>query len=195
MNINAQGESAFTTYYNSFALEKWKKYTVIGPISLALTARGRSEATLVGFQVQRGLKGALEGGFVEKTLAKETFSLRDPCEYEIVYPDCECDPLAFTIKPFEDSELYGGAYRSVVDEDLPDINLALAICFYKRERYIKTNLSMLNETIFSNSHSILNGHVRVYIEDNGQTLKKEEIESETIKLFPNINSGGSEGAN
>jgi GT2 family glycosyltransferase len=194
MCINAQGEAVFSTYYNSFALKKWKKYTVVGQISLALTAKGRFEATLIGFQVvHRGIKGKVGGGFVEKILAKETFSLREPGECEIVYPDCDCDLLAFTIKAFEYSELYDGAYRSVVDEDLPDINLALAICTYKREGYIKTNLSMLNETLFSNSRSTLNGHVRVYIADNGQTLKKEEIESETVKLFPNINSGGSGG--
>ncbi|MDR0707821.1 MAG: hypothetical protein LBF60_08095 [Treponema sp.] len=193
MRINAHGEAAFTTYYNSFALKKWKKYTVIGQISLALTAKGCFEATLLGFEVQRGLKGKLEGGFVEKPLGRKTFSLPEPGECEIAYPDCECDLLAFTIRAFEDSELYGGAYRSAVDEDLPDINLALAICTYKRERYIKTNLAMLNETLFSNSHSMLNGHVRVYIADNGRTLKKEEIESETVKVFPNINSGGSGG--
>ncbi|MDR1074665.1 MAG: hypothetical protein LBL45_13545 [Treponema sp.] len=189
MSVNARGKVAFTTYYNSFALKKWKKYTVVGQISLALTAKGCFEATLVGFQVCRSLKG----GFVEKILAKQTFSLREPGECEIVYPDCDCDLLAFTIKALEDSELYDGAYRSVVDENLPDINLALAICTYKRERYINTNIALLNETIFSNSRSILNGHVRVYIADNGRTLKKDEIESETIKLFSNINSGGSGG--
>ncbi|MDR0375328.1 MAG: hypothetical protein LBH85_06345 [Treponema sp.] len=193
LRINAQGEAAFTTYYNSFALKKWKKYTVVGQMSLTLTAKGRFEATLLGFQIQRGLKGKLEGDFVEKILAKETFSLREPGECELVYPDCECELLAFTIRALEASELYDGAYRSVVDEDLPDINLALAICTYKRERYVKANMALLNETIFSNSRSILNGHVRVYIADNGQTLKKEEIESETVKVFPNINSGGSGG--
>ncbi|MDR2446342.1 MAG: hypothetical protein LBD58_03480 [Treponema sp.] len=193
VRINAHGEAAFTTYYNSFALKKWKKYTVVGQISLALTAKGSFEATLLGFQIRGGLKGKLEGGFVEKPLVRKTFSLREPGECEIVYPDCECDLLAFTIRALEASELYDGAYRSVVDEDLPDINLALAICTYKRERYIKTNMAMLDKTIFSNSRSILNGHVRVYIADNGQTLKKEEIESETVRVFPNINSGGSGG--
>jgi GT2 family glycosyltransferase len=194
LSVHACGTAAFTTYYNSFALKKWKKYTVIGKISLALTAKGCFEVTLLGFEVVSGLKGKLNGGFIEKTLVKKTFSLQEPTECELAYPDCGCDLLAFTVRAFENSELYGGAYRTAIDEEaLPEINLALAICTYKREHYISTNIAMLNETIFSNSRSILNNHIRVYIADNGQTLKKEEIESETIKLFPNINSGGSGG--
>ncbi|MDR2194414.1 MAG: hypothetical protein LBP19_08120 [Treponema sp.] len=197
MGVYAQGEVAFTTYYNSFALKKWKKYTDIGTVSLALTAKGRFEVTLLGFEILHGLKAVWnmqKNSFVKRTLDKKTFSVQETTECEIVYPECECELLAFTIRAFEHSELYGGAYCTSIDEEsLPEVNLALAICAYKREQYIKANMAMLNETIFSNNHSILNDHVRVYIADNGQTLKKEEIESETIKLFPNINSGGSGG--
>jgi GT2 family glycosyltransferase len=193
MTIGAQGTVAFTTYYNSFSLKKWKKYTVVDKIFLKLTAKGRFEVTLLGFNAVRSVQGSLNNCFVEKIFAKETVELSEPAEYKIAYPDCDYDLIAFKIRAFESAELYSGAYYADIDEDLPEVNLALAICTYKREQYIKTNMDMLNETVFFNKDSILKEHIRVYIADNGQTLRKEEIESDTVKLFPNINAGGAGG--
>ncbi len=183
LRIAAGGTVAFTTYFNSFALRKWRKYTIIDTVSLCLKAQGHFELKLIGFL------GSTDG----RDLAMQTFNAAEVTDCDLTVPECECSLVSFSVKALEDTVIYGGAYHTVFEEEPPKARLALAICTHKREEYVKRNMDMLSETVFRNENSSIKNRVRVYISDNGRTLKKEDIENKYVKVFPNINSGGSGG--
>ena len=51
----------------------------------------------------------------------------------------------------------------------------------------------LYERVFENSSSMLNGHLEVFISDNGKTLDIDRLSSEHIHMFQNKNTGGAGG--
>lgn len=67
------------------------------------------------------------------------------------------------------------------------------ICTYKREDYVQRNLRHLRETVLAQPQAEIARHLEVFVVDNGQTLRRDEVESLGIRLFPNKNLGGSGG--
>ena len=74
-----------------------------------------------------------------------------------------------------------------------EVNLALCICTYKREQYIKNNLALIDKYVIKNNDCSATNHVRVYIADNGKTLDAKLLSNDKVKIFPNMNGGGSAG--
>ncbi|MDR0644942.1 MAG: hypothetical protein LBG05_08615 [Treponema sp.] len=179
----------FDTYFNSFSVGKWKKYTIADTVELQLTLKGAFEVALTRFEPNGE-------GFTKYCLGGELVVCKEAQEFRFVYPPCPAEGvLAFEITAFrKNSEFLGGAYCVEIDESsLPHVNLSLCICTYKREEYIKNSVSMLQRDVFRNRDSSLRDHLWVYIADNGRTLKRDDVESARIRLFPNINAGGSGG--
>jgi GT2 family glycosyltransferase len=131
----------------------------------------------------------------EYTLLRQKADSDEICEFDFIYPQTvEKGVFSFKITAFENGEFQGGAYHTNVDENnLPNINLALCICTYKRENYIISNMEMLKSAVFTDKNSLLNQHLRVYIADNGQTLDINQFDCDEIKIYPNLNTGGSGG--
>ncbi len=179
----------FDTYFNTFSLAKWKKYTNLDRVMLRIDIQGKARITLTQMN--------LHGFDVDEYIVhSQIVSGAERTTFTIPYPPCDGnDALSFRIRPLEkDLHVYGGAYITDMDEAaLPEVNIALAICTYKREDYIANNLEMLQRHVFGDETSFLRGHVRVYISDNGQTLDAKALSNENVRIFPNKNSGGSGG--
>ncbi|MDR2782473.1 MAG: hypothetical protein LBB48_01285, partial [Treponema sp.] len=184
--FNKRRKAFFDTLFNSFSYEKWRKYTVLDNLSLKLRLQGTFEVTLVRLEL-RGER------VTEYVLSSTKVSSTDVEEFVFTYPPCPAKGIvSFKITPFETGVFYGGAYCTEIEEEkLPDVHIAVCICTYKREDYIKNNMEMLNRQVFSDTASMLHNKLRVYIADNGKTLGG--MPSDKIKVFPNINSGGSGG--
>lgn len=179
----------FDTYFNSFSVEKWKKYTVVNAVELRLTLKGAFEVALTRFEIDGD-------GLAKYVLCGDSVSCGEAREFRFVYPPCPAKGiLAFELTALEkNSEFLGGAYYTDIDESsLPEMTLALCICTYKREDYIKNTIDILKRDVFENKDSPLHGRFHVYIADNGRTLKPEVAADRGIRLFPNINAGGSGG--
>lgn len=180
----------FNTYFNSFSRKKWQKYTTLNNLHLSLTFEGRARIVLT--------KMELCGNDLSEYVLSSHLVNNDTiqtCEFE--YPSYSGeDCVAFHIYPL--SEVFSlyvkGGYTTKVDESiLPEINLSLAICTYKREDYVTKNIKMLENEVFQNRDSILHNHLKVYISDNGNSLSDYALDSDSVKLFLNKNSGGSGG--
>ncbi|MDR1216832.1 MAG: glycosyltransferase [Treponema sp.] len=179
----------FDTYFNSFSVEKWNKWTVVNTVKLHLTLKGAFEVALTRFEIDGD-------GLAKYVLSGDSVSCSETREFQFTYPPCLSQGvLAFEITALEkNSEFHGGAYYAEIDESsLPEVNLALCICTYRREDYIRNTIAMLQRDVFGNKDSPLHGRLRVYIADNGRTLKSEDTVNDEIWLFPNINAGGSGG--
>jgi UDP-galactopyranose mutase len=129
-------------------------------------------------------------------LCGEKVSSGEVGEFDFKYPNAPANGMmSFEITALEEhSEFHGGAYFTELDEKtLPDVNIAICMCTYHREDYIKNNIDMLNKNVFSSENSTIKDNLYVYIADNGKTLQADKLASEKIKIFPNVNGGGAAG--
>jgi GT2 family glycosyltransferase len=178
----------FDTYFNSFSVEKWRKWTLVNAIELRLTLKGAFRVALTRFEIDGD-------GLAKYLLRGDAVSCGETREFRFAYPPhLSRGVLAFELTALEkNSEFLGGAYYTEIDDSsLPEVNLALCICTYKREDYIENTIAMLWRDVFENRNSPLQGRLRVYIADNGRTLKPK-YKTDEIQVFPNINAGGSGG--
>ena len=162
----------FSTYFNLFSVNKWKTYTSIQSIKLQLHIHGKYKVTI--YNVSSG----------DKTILF-TDTCQNDLEKIISLADCSGNFLVFAIQALEDGvKVWNGAYWGEF-EDTQNVDIGIIICTFKREEYVKRNLTILQRLMQENPHF----HVMVI--DNGQTLP--EICNEQLQVIHNRNYGGSGG--
>lgn len=71
------------------------------------------------------------------------------------------------------------------------VKLAIVICTYHREQYVRQNLRNLQEKVLEDPDCPAGEEIDIFVVDNGKTLQFEQ--SPHIFMFPNKNCGGSGG--
>ena len=110
----------------------------------------------------------------QKRMVKVPFSLTNG-----IFVWCKVIALSDRVK------LFDGGYGTL-EEKKRNVSLAVVICTFKREEYVKSNVKSLCDFAKRNKEDVI-----VYVIDNGQTLKSEDVEGAI--LFSNKNLGGSGG--
>jgi len=184
-----QGESLIAnTYFNSFSIGKWKKYTQIDNLSLKLKLKGSC-------QVYLHHTYTMLGNIKDCVVIEKKVSTTDVKDISISVPELNDNGVYyFEIKAHGSNvELWGGSYETVIDiEKINNVKIAIDICTFKREKYVANNLAVLNEHILRNKKSPLFGKLEIFISDNGKTLSTN-LNDERIHIFPNKNVGGAGG--
>lgn len=173
------GALVFNTWFNLFSVGKWLEYTCIRRFWLKLRAAGSFEVKLFD------RNGELVSG---------TYSFAEETELTIPIPWKEnsfC--IWFSFRPTDGTaSLSKGAF--ITDEEpVHEVRLALDICTFRREEYVRRNMALLQSTILEDPSSPLYGKTEVFLVDNGRTLFAEEFASPHIRVYPNVNAGGSGG--
>lgn len=180
----------FDTYFNSLSAEKWKKYTSVGSISLRLVISGSFEVTLVNTRFVNGTAS-------KSVVDRQTLASPEKKEFVLPYHLHEYrGMLAFELRACGgDPVYYGGSYDAEADEQsLRPVDIAVNICTYRREAYVRRNIDILRKSIIGNEDHVMHGHLKVYISDNGNTLPQETGDgSDDIKITGNRNVGGAGG--
>lgn len=216
----AKGEAiSLETYFNAFSIAKWKKYTKISNLTLRLYAVGdlqirgmqavgakkepeiydawnddqlyacirseRREADASVSKKNTGKKAELSDG-VEEEIFEYRLSFEKLYHQGIVYPD---------LRALSDTAcLIGGEWITEIEEsEISDVDIALGICTFRREEFVKKNVGTVVREIMENEASPLFSHLEVYISDNGQTLPEDTFSNSGVHLFPNKNAGGAGG--
>lgn len=185
--IPAGNEADLFTYFNSFSAYKWKMYTTVEQVCFRLHCHGNCEITLWDTKVEDGADPAAhsfastkhEEGGVDEVVIR--FSLHDV--KGIVYA---------VIKAESDTVIFCGSFETVHEPVLP-VKIAVGICTFRREEFVKKTLETLKRETMENPASPLYQNVYVYVSDNGQTLPYEELSNDRIFVMPNRNTGGSGG--
>ncbi|MBE6588774.1 MAG: hypothetical protein E7643_01220 [Ruminococcaceae bacterium] len=179
--------SAFT-YFNSFSIGKWRKYTQLSNLKLRLTLEGEfSIHVRHARKMDNEIKDVIIAERRAVTNGREDVTLDVPVDNDVGL-------YYFVLRAIsDDAKLFGGAYETDVDEAaLPDVKLAIGICTFKREKYVAANMEMFRRHILENPFSPMYGKLEIFISDNSQTLD-ESIETDQIHIFKNKNLGGSGG--
>ena len=202
---------SFDTYFNAFSLGKWKKYTHLKGVALSLELKGEAEITLNRLDlhgktpayppldrepVPEDFKAMDDQKADITALHTQVFACEEYQTITLPYEGCnDADGISFSVRPIsETAAIRRAAYVTVEPSvEASEVNIALAICTYKREAFVTANMDMLRREVFENPESQLNGHLQVYIADNGQTLDAHAFAGLPVHVFPNLNSGGSGG--
>ena len=178
------------TYFNSFSIGKWRKYTWLDNLKLRLELSGEFRVQLVHWQRLRDKCGrVVVAEQICRAGVRESFELAFPDELAPrgVY-GCALYALG------EDCAFHGGRYVTEADAgELNDVDIALDICTFKREAYVTRNIAMLNRDILENPDCELREHLEVFISDNGNTLERDALSSDRVHIYPNKNVGGAGG--
>ena len=156
---------SFNTYFNSFSIGKWIRFTNIKEAGLSIVVNGKG--------VIRLSKAKLDLDKINQSDLKEVFfdskcaeninvafdvgdlNFKDTISFEVVFLS-------------EDACVSDMTYWVDIEDDLVNsISLALASCTYKKEKYINKTLSLINEFVINNNP---NYNIKTYIVDNGGTL-------------------------
>lgn len=176
------------TYFNSFSIGKWRKYSQLSNLKLRLTLDGEFSILV---RHARRMNNQIKDVIVAETRAitngKEDVVIDIPVDNDVGL-------YYFVIKATSDgARLYGGAYETEVDEStLSDVKLAIGICTFKREVYVARNMELFNRYILENPSSAMYGKLEIFISDNSKSLD-DNLATDKIHIFKNKNLGGSGG--
>lgn len=181
----------FDTYFNSFPIAKWRKYTRLNNLKLQLELKGR-------FHVQVQHAYYMNTAPFTNTLEERVCSAgeRTAFEFDIPIDGLDRGVVCFQLRSLEEdgNAYYGGRYLTEVDEaSLNDVNLAVDICTFRRESFVERNIALLNREIIENANNPVHGHLDVFISDNGQTLDVARLSGDRVHIFSNKNVGGAGG--
>jgi len=171
LSLNAGETLSFDTYYNSFCYTKYRQYTTADSVDFTCRLNGTARVQLCVFDGEEHVVSKNEGeGAISLSVR-----LSDLPENGFLYPK---------ITAITDCVFIGGEYSS---ECVPKkIHCCIAICTFKRERFVLKNTKILKGFDFSFIE-------RVFVVDNGNTLDSEELSDDFVKVLPNKNLGGSGG--
>ena len=172
------------TFFNIFSAGKWFKYTNLQDLSLSFCGNGKVKLEVL--QIHNDNE-------TEQVVYSKDLELNENTIIE----------LPTNIWQFNNGMIFFAltAHENVVIEKADyitntqpanDIFIALNICTYRREEYLKNNITKLKNEILNNPNSSLYNKLEVFIADNGKTLG-DNITTDKIHVFPNANTGGSGG--
>ncbi len=94
------------------------------------------------------------------------------------------------------SDIFEASYYGLTDSKR-ETNICIAMCTFKREEYVKQNLTFVEMQVLSGEE--VAGHLNMYVVDNGKTLAEDpyfremEKKSPWLKIILNKNAGGASG--
>lgn len=163
----------FTTYFNSFSVKKWKRYTTLKELTLQL--KGEGDFAIIIEQLLS------DGKVIKHPLTMEMGTFSHTFEIE----NLSGDILGFSIKCLSDTGKIteGGWYGEF--EKWEEKRIGISIATFKRENYVKKNISTLR------TFQKVNPWLDILVVDNGSTLNEQEEEG--FRIVHNRNFGGSGG--
>lgn len=172
--IPAGNEADLFTYFNSFSAYKWKMYTKIKEVRFRLRCKGSCMVRLWDAGVTDGTMALTEN------FTSERHRQADPDEVSLSFSLADVEGIVYaTVRADSDTEILGGCFETVF-EPIQLAKIAIGICTFRREEFVKKTLETLKRETMENPDSPLYQNVYVYVSDNGQTLPYEELSNDRI---------------
>ena len=186
--IGMNGLLNLDTYFNSFSASKWFKYTSLKNVKVKLYIEGNVRVSLI-------YKEKTTSGIIEKCLYETYFDSDIDGEVFDGEFNSEYDKGMYcvSILGLSDDAVFLGGFYYTEEIETKDIGLAIAICTFKREKYVYSNMKMLEDEFLLNDKSELKDRLYINISDNAHTLDTDNFRSNHISVFQNKNVGGAGG--
>ena len=184
-----EGTAKFDTYQNCFSSGKWAKYTIFEEVALCLELEGEFEITLYHAEIDETKK---KEPIVETELSTKTISAKERQTIKIDFGKLKDEGIFyFELEALSDGAMLYSGYYEVADlKPTQPVKLAIDICTFKREQYVRRNMNILKNDILENENSPLYGKLWVHISDNASSLDGIVDSEEHITVDKNTNLGG-----
>lgn len=176
----------FNTYFNSFSIGKWKKYTNIESVTLTLRLKGQFIVTL-------WREDDISGTDAREMVGEELCASEDAREFTLEFRSVHQSGIYyFCINAIQAGSVYYGGYYSVIYSQTPSpVKLGISVCHYRKEAYVRANTEAVDE--YLDSHPDFADKLEIFISDNGQTLTRRDAPYDFVHIFKNKNVGGAGG--
>ncbi|NMG05962.1 glycosyltransferase [Brasilonema sp. UFV-L1] len=184
VELTRNGVLSLNTYFNSFYENFYAKYTKLSSLYYLLTLEGDFQVSLYREQYEREKR---------ELIYTHKFDKCDPSE-----------PIKVSLPDSWQSQDAGRAYleitclsergcftEGVVATEQPkirEVSLAIITCTFKKEVYIKNTVKTILQDDFLQDRKF-----KVFVVDNGRTLKPDEFGDSRVQLISNRNVGGAGG--
>ncbi|MBP5251056.1 MAG: glycosyltransferase family 2 protein [Treponema sp.] len=182
---NQNGTTSYDTYFNSFPASQYAKWTGIKEIYFEAECLADSTAELCSALIEnkKYKTQILEKKEIKKgehfILKADISSLK---KNTVIFP-------RFKITDSSESFCIKNASWNCNDNTKThNVKIASVICTYNREEFVKKNLNLLKD-----SECVKDGSLKVFIIDNGNSLKINKDDFSFAEVIPNKNLGGSGG--
>ena len=174
---------ATNTFFNGINITQLRKFTNIKEIIISLEIKGKAQIELHSVDTYKGIKDDLI------SIMEVSSNDYELCSFNIGVDNFNY--AYFKIVAISDVFYKSGKITYCPIEDTgKKVSIAIIICTFKREQYIKKNIENMKNTL---SELLKSNQINIYISDNGHTLNKADFNQHGIYLFENKNFGGSGG--
>lgn len=183
--LSGQGDFDFTTYFNSLSVEKLMRYTNAEGFRLHLELKGSAAKVLQTYADAFASHPILmEDNCIEVAPSDDFYEY----ELDIQVPN---GSVLTGFKIETTGSLFLGNCYYIVNHSSPqkNVELVLATTTFKKESFIKHNISLVNQSILSSGEDIAN-HFNMHVVDNGRTLDVEKLTTDTSTFILTTMSAG-----
>lgn len=171
----------FDTFFGAFPIEAWYKYSDVEKVILYLKAKGKFILNLKvdnGYEPEQKIDSLFYDNPELETIEVEINLNQLPFQKGILFTE-----FFILDEGFEIEEM------NYVTSKKPnkEVKLAIIMPTYKREKYVKRNIDLLQKSLFSDKSY----KVDLFVIDNGNTL--DDVKTPNIKVIKNPNYGGAGG--
>ena len=170
ITLNVGGKAKTNTYFNSFSIRKWKKYSVVDDYYFEVKTDGEAIVSVFG---------VYDDG-------REEELIKDARSNELIaIPETDASLLYVLIEaPSEKVIIHSGSYCT--KQYVPEIQIATVICTYKRYEPLCDNVAEIEKSKRRN-------YVTTYIVDNASDEKTLQLSSDRVVIIPEKGIGSAGG--
>ena len=182
LRFSTSGMAAFSSWFNLFNAEKWKRECGLEQLCLTLEGEGEFELSVFLAPTDRSWDRVVS----EIISFPEDGPLRIDLSHVLKAP-YEEGLLFFDLRAMGEGLLTRACWQTTqAPRRVPD--LALAVTTFRREAEVARTVDRFNTFL---KRSWMKGHVQLIVVDNGQTA--EIAQNVHVHLVPNANLGGAGG--
>ncbi|RUT04798.1 galactofuranosyltransferase [Dulcicalothrix desertica PCC 7102] len=181
--LHQSDKISFNTYFNSIYESFYTQYTILNEFKyqLKLTGAFKVVAYRERFENQKEL------------IKSERVENQDLSNYvEFSLPLLKSSPDAgriyLEITCLSEDGLFVEGSLVTQQEKVRDVNLAIITCTFKKEAYVTKTVNAITL-----DNLLQNKKFKLFVVDNGKTLKQSDFNDSRVTLVPNRNVGGSGG--
>jgi galactofuranosylgalactofuranosylrhamnosyl-N-acetylglucosaminyl-diphospho-decaprenol beta-1,5/1,6-galactofuranosyltransferase len=178
------GVLSLNTYFNSFYETYYSKYTKLQSLYYELKLEGDFQVSLYRESYNEENRELIDTKTFEKCQLSEPMKIFQPESWR----STNAGRSYLEITCLSTRGRFTGGWIATTQPKLREVSIGIITCTYKKEVYVKETVKVLLKDDF-----LQDKKYKVFIVDNGRTLKQEEFSDPRIQLISNRNVGGSGG--
>jgi len=182
--LSQGGIVSLNSYFNSFYEKFYTKYTTLRSIYYLLKLEGDFKVSVYReFNEENNREIISEQNFEQCKFSEPVKIL----PINLIQNE-KAGRIYFEITCSSEQGAFKEAWIATDENKTREVSLAITICTFKKEDYIKNTLTRISQDKLLQTKNF-----KVFVVDNGRTLNEADFREPNLQIFPNINAGGSGG--